>query len=189
MASSVTSFQASDLTANRQGRLSDRQRERLADYIQEQGVMFVWHTVVIGGFGLAITALLMMATTGRVPVMNNDRLVVLSLIITASGFIVLPYSMGQAMVNYRVLQQYRDNRVDVITGICRWHAASTDGMLYTLTFNDRAQPNFLIDQADAQQLQDALASGSAYRVYYFNDVLLSFEASTEPTTAPYGEVA
>lgn len=170
---------SSDVLANRQGMLSQRQREDLSDYVQAQGNLFTWHVIIVGSFALAVTVLIVLVEGNAPAWLDQNMFVLLMMLWLVTAVMTLPYSLHQVMHTYGVLQQYRQNSVDQISGLCLVQPLRPEDerLLVRIVNEEGTSAQFTLTRTRYTHFQHTLQAGRTVHVYYLADVLLAVEAA------------
>lgn len=171
----VMPFEATDLQANREGRMSAAQQASLRPTVDAHQTLLVTQSMVITGFGVAFMMLVVSLSTGTAIRIGGNAFTLLTMLVLVSAVMILPFATRQAVNSYALVQQYRDGEVDTISGVLEIRPLTDDGEQLAVLVG--GVPSFIIAQETFDSIAPYLQPGRAYHAYYFADVLLSFEVA------------
>ncbi len=161
-------FEATDLQANQRGEISLQQRHNLQTYIDTQGAVFIGYLTAIGSYWLIFLGIVMGMFYQPIASAYNTPIMLMTCALV--GVLTLPHATRQLMMTYQTLQNYRDNQVSYLYGICKIQQMRNHPQRYIVTFTG-GQAVFVVDEP---HIRKALKPGQMYHVYFIGGVLLSF---------------
>jgi hypothetical protein len=163
-------FEVTDLQANQRGEISLQQRHNLQAYIDTQGAIFIGYLMAVGFYCIIFFGIIW--GMFYQPFASVQNTLIMLMICAVVGMFTLPHATRQMFSLYQTLQNFKENQVSYVVGICQIQSIRHIPNRYLVTFAD-GQAVFMIDSPHIERF---IRHGGTYHVYFIGGMLLSFKA-------------